>query len=60
MTKDERKKVLAEMGSHVGALIANIDSNNMPAAYAAFTRIVAGLGVLAMDLDEQMEMLARN
>lgn len=60
MTKTERMKLLQEVGTHVGALVSNIDANNLPAAYVAFARIVAGLGVIAIDLDELMTEQARN
>jgi hypothetical protein len=60
MSKKERQKLIQEMAAHVGALMSNIDANNLPAAYVAFARIVGGLGVLAIDLDELMHDAASN
>jgi len=55
MDKGERQRLIKEMGDNLGRCISYLDAGNMPAAYVNYARVVSGLGVLGIALDEAME-----
>ncbi len=52
MSKTERDRLIEHMGEDIGTFSQAIEQRQKSLAYAAFVRLSAGLGLLAMELDD--------